>query len=225
MVYILPKSNYTFPHPDFADNIGLLAIGGDLCEQRLLLAYTMGIFPWYNEGEPILWWSPNPRMVLFPSEFHISKSLKKTIKKKPYEIKLDFAFNQVVQLCADVHRKKSGGTWIVTELQNAYSRLHQIGYAHSVECWHEGNMVGGLFGVSIGKAFFAESMFSLMSNASKVALSFLSVYLQLNDFHFIDCQMPTDHLKSLGAKPIERNLYLNYLKKSLTFKSKLGCWH
>ena len=178
-VYLL-SNDLIFPPPHQASEEGLLAVGGDLSQERLLLAYRMGIFPWYSVNEPILWWSPDPRLVLYPREIHISKTLKKVIKKGVFQITMDTAFERVIQACAHVHENDDGGTWIVDDMVKAYRRLHRSGFAHSVEAWHDGKLVGGLYGVSLGRSFFGESMFSVMSNASSAALVTLAGYLKQN---------------------------------------------
>lgn len=182
---------------------GLLAVGGDLSPQRLLEAYCKGIFPWFNEDDPILWWSPNPRMVLFPNELKISRSLRKTLKKDYYQIRTDSNFTQVMHACA-APRKGQAGTWIHPQMVTAYSILHEMGLAHSVETWVDGILVGGLYGVSLGKVFFGESMFSLAPDASKIAFVHLVKQLQYWEFGLIDCQVKTGHLASLGAREISR---------------------
>lgn len=190
---------------------GLLAAGGDLSPQRLLAAYQRGIFPWYSPGDPILWWSPNPRMVLIPAQMKISKSLSRTLRNGNYEVRLDSAFAQVIRACSETPREGQRGTWIVPEMQAAYLQLHQLGYAHSVETWIDGKLVGGLYGLALGRAFFGESMFSHVTDASKIALAHLCRYLQERDFEIIDCQMETAHLASLGAHPIPREDFLAQL--------------
>jgi len=182
---------------------GLLAVGGDLSPERILLAYRHGIFPWFNEDDPILWWSPDPRMVLVPSEFIVSHSLKKLLRSGQFEVRFDSAFTEVMQACA-APRNAQAGTWIHPEMIAAYSELHRLGYAHSVETWCDGELVGGLYGMSIGKLFFGESMFSRRSNASKIALARLCQQLDLWGVGLIDCQMHTPHLASLGARVIPR---------------------
>jgi len=186
---------------------GLLAVGGDLSAARLLSAYRRGIFPWYSPGEPLLWWSPDPRMVLFPKEVKISRSLNRILKSPNYEVRLDSAFAEVIEACA-APREDGGGTWISTEMQAAYRRLHQLGHAHSVETWiqleGQSTLVGGLYGVAIGRVFYGESMFSRLSNASKIGLAHLCRFLECCGFAVIDCQMNTAHLASLGAREIPR---------------------
>jgi len=213
-----------FPHPHLAEKNGLLGIGGDLSEERLLLAYSMGIFPWYSEGEPILWWSPDPRLVLFPLELKISRSLRQTLKKNIYTITMDRAFEDVIRECAIVHTKKDGNTWITEEMIEAYTRLHRSGYAHSVEVWSGKELSGGLYGVSLGRAFFGESMFTKKTDASKVALVYLVRYLQDKGFDFIDCQVPTVHLKRMGAREVPRTEFLKMLKEALNAPTLKGMW-
>lgn len=199
----------TFPPVDTAwtEPNGLLAAGGDLSPARLLAAYRRGIFPWYSEGEPLLWWSPDPRMVLFPDELRISRSLAKTLRNADYTVKLDTAFAPVMAACATTPRNGQQGTWITAEMQAAYARLHALGHAHSVETWRDGRLVGGLYGVAIGGAFFGESMFSHITDASKIALAHVCRFLGARGFGIIDCQMKTAHLTSLGARPIPRSDY------------------
>jgi len=213
-----------FPPPQLADKTGLLAVGGDLCKERLLLAYSLGIFPWYSEDEPILWWSPDPRLVLYPGEITLSKSLEKVIKKGVFDVTFDAAFGQVIKLCALAGRRKNEGTWILSDMIDAYCALHESGFAHSVEAWKDGTLAGGLYGVSLGGCFFGESMFTLESNASKVAFACLVEYLKENFFDLIDCQVSTGHLKRFGAKEIQRNLFLKQLKKSLKSPTLKGKW-
>jgi leucyl/phenylalanyl-tRNA--protein transferase len=204
-----------FPPPEYAEEDGLLAVGGDLSEERLLLAYEMGIFPWFAEGSPILWWSPDPRLVLFPEEVKVSRSLKQTIRKGIYVVTMDAAFDAVIGNCAEVHRGKDGETWITQEMVDAYRKLHQSGRAHSIECWCREELVGGLYGVALGRAFFGESMFTKRTDASKVAFVKLVECLREWDFAFIDCQVTTGHLLSLGARNIPRAKFLKMLKNAL----------
>jgi len=204
-----------FPNPELAEEDGLLAVGGDLSEDRLLLAYSMGIFPWYADGPPVLWWSPDPRLVLIPDELKISRSLRQAINKGLFTIKMDTAFAEVIRNCAEMRREGQQGTWITEEMIEAYIRLHHAGYAHSVESWQNGELVGGLYGLALGKAFFGESMFARKSSASKIALVTLAEYLRALDYSFIDCQVTTEHLKSLGAREIPRGKFLQMLKEAL----------
>jgi leucyl/phenylalanyl-tRNA--protein transferase len=202
-----------FPPADRAlrDPNGLLAVGGDLSSRRLLAAYRRGIFPWFSPGEPILWWSPDPRMVLFPGEIRITRSLAKTLRNGDYTVRLDTAFDAVIAACAATPRDGQSGTWIVPEMQAAYRELHALGHAHSVETWQAGRLVGGLYGVAIGRAFFGESMFSHRRDASKIALAHLCRFLAARGFGIIDCQMETAHLASMGARPIPRDEFLAHL--------------
>jgi leucyl/phenylalanyl-tRNA--protein transferase len=204
-----------FPSPHLAEEDGLLAVGGDLSEERILKAYSMGIFPWYSEGSPVLWWSPHPRLVLFPDELRVSRSLRQCMNRRIFDITVNAAFDEVIRSCAAAARKGLAGTWITEEMIGAYTRLNHAGYAHSVESWHNGRLVGGLYGVIMGKVFFGESMFTEMSNASKVAL--VTFVEQLNQRHFkiIDCQVRTEHLISLGAREISRAAFLKVLNQAL----------
>lgn len=203
---------------------GLLAAGGDLSPERLISAYRQGIFPWFNQEEVILWWSPNPRMVLFPQELKISRSLHKTLKKNHYQIRTDSAFTQVMQACA-APREKQTGTWIHPEMIAAYTALHQRGIAHSVETWVDGELVGGLYGVAIGKAFFGESMFSRVPDASKIALVYLVRQLERQGYGLIDCQMKTAHLMSMGAREIPRLQFSKLLGKLTDQPEQNRKWH
>lgn len=200
-VYKLPQE-LIFPNPELSEEDGLLAVGGDLSINRLLLAYSMGIFPWYNEGEPILWWCPKPRFILKPDEIKISKSMRKIIKKKLFKVKFNTNFEGVINNCK-ITRENEEGTWITEDMKNAYISLFKAGYAMSVETYLNEELVGGLYGVKIGKCFFGESMFSKVSNGSKIALITLSEKLKEDNFAFIDCQVHTKHLESMGAKFIE----------------------
>ena len=191
---------------------GLLTAGGDLSASRLLDAYRHGIFPWFNPGEPILWWSPDPRMVLIPGEIRISRSLDKVLRNAAYEVRCDTAFEQVMRACA-APRARQGGTWIHEDMIAAYCALHRMGYAHSVETWIGGNLMGGLYGVSIGRMFYGESMFSNASNASKIALAHLARQLERWQFGMIDCQMNTPHLATLGAREIPRSEFIFRLQE------------
>jgi len=203
-----------FPPCHYAEPDGLLAIGGDLSVERLLQAYSLGIFPWYSEDTPILWWSPDPRLVLFPKELRIAKSLKRVLKKGIFQVTMDRAFREVMERCAMVRRGKGEGTWIMPEMIEAYCRLHQMGYAHSVESWYEGELVGGLYGVTLGRIFFGESMFTEKTDASKVAFVHLVQLLDQWDFELIDCQVTTSHLQSFGAREIARSDFLARLAKN-----------
>ena len=213
-----------FPPPDYADPSGLLAVGGDLSSERLLEGYRVGIFPWYSEDQPILWWSPDPRFVLELDEFRVSRSLRRTLNKRIFQVTLDRMFEEVIQACASAARKGQKGTWITEEMQQAYIKLHGLGYAHSVETWCEEKLVGGLYGVSLGRAFFGESMFHGKTDASKVALAELIEHLKRWQFQFIDAQMATEHMASLGAKEMPRRIFLKRLKGALRHPTKRGKW-
>lgn len=190
------------------DPNGLLCAGGDLSPGRILAAYRRGIFPWFSAGQPILWWTPDPRMVLFPAEFRISRSLRKTLRKGDYVVRLDCDFAAVISACADTPREAQPGTWITPGMQRAYRDLHELGWAHSVETWRDGELVGGLYGLAIGRMFYGESMFSRQTDASKIAAAHLARFLESRDFGMVDCQMYTDHLASLGAREIPRSEFM-----------------
>ena len=213
-MFILNKELF-FPPPEMADEDGLLAIGGDLCTERLLLAYRSGIFPWYNEDEPICWWSPDPRFVLYPDKLIVSSSMKTVLQNGKFRFTTNRAFIQVIQNCKTVSRKEQDGTWISPAMQKAYTALHQLGYAHSAETWLDGKLVGGLYGIRLGNIFFGESMFSLKTNASKFAFINYVQQLQKENVQLIDCQLHTNHLESLGAKMIERTKFMDLLKMHL----------
>jgi leucyl/phenylalanyl-tRNA--protein transferase len=202
-----------FPSVEEADEDGLLAIGGDLSPERLLLAYKSGIFPWYNEDEPICWWSPDPRFVLYPDKLKISKSMQTVLNNGSFRFTINRAFEEVVKNCKSVTRKDQDGTWISPDVQQAYIELHKLGYAHSAEAWQNGELAGGLYGIRLGKVFFGESMFSKASNASKFAFINYVKQLKKEDVQLIDCQIYTDHLKSLGATMIERRIFIELLLK------------
>lgn len=203
-----------FPPVEDATDEGLLAIGGDLSVERLLLAYRNGIFPWFNEDEPPLWWCPHPRCVLFPDELYVSKSMQQLLKRKEFTITINQAFEEVVFLCGYT-RKDKEGTWITDEILDSYSQLHRLGFAVSVEAWKNNELVGGLYGIKMGKVFFGESMFSKLSNASKYAFITYVQQLQKESVKLIDCQVYTPHLESMGARMIEREEFLNILKDNL----------
>ena len=211
-MHILTNDLY-FPPIETADENGLLAIGGDLSTQRLLLAYRSGIFPWFNEEDPICWWSPHPRFVLFPENLKVSKSMQQVIKKKQFEFTVNKAFADVIMNCKNKNRQGQHGTWITNKMEDAYNKLHQQGCAHSAEAWSNGILVGGLYGIKLGQLFFGESMFSLQSNASKFAFINYVQLLQKENVQLIDCQLHTYHLESLGAKMIDRDLFKKYLEK------------
>lgn len=221
-VYRLPEA-VLFPPVDHAVESGLLAVGGDLSPERLLAAYREGIFPWYGDGEPILWWSPDPRFVLFPDELRISRSMRQFLKKGAVRITFDRAFREVIAACRRP-RPGQNGTWITAEMREAYAVLHGLGFAHSVEVWQEKELVGGLYGVSLGRAFFGESMFSTIPNASKAALITLVQRLRERGFDLIDCQVETAHLAALGARPILRRDFCALLRESLRHETLRGSW-
>jgi leucyl/phenylalanyl-tRNA--protein transferase len=202
-----------FPPVDAAEEYGLLAVGGDLSAKRLLLAYSLGIFPWYNPGEPILWWSPDPRCVLFTSELHISRSMRKFMRRHSYRISINENFAGVVYWCRRLRKSPDGtGTWITPEIEKAYLRLHELGFAHSVECWEGDELVGGIYGVCLGYYFCGESMFSRRDNTSKLVLIHLVQKLAQLGFELLDCQQTTDHLLSLGATEITRREFQQHLR-------------
>ncbi len=215
-----------FPDPEQAadEPNGLLATGGCLSQERLLNAYRQGIFPWFGEDEPILWWTPNPRLILWPDKLNLSKSLKKTIRKNCFQITFDQAFSEVIEQCS-APRTGTDGTWITDEMKQAYYLLHENGYAHSVEAWQNDQLVGGLYGVSIGSVFFGESMFSHVSNASKVAFAILINRLQSSNYQLIDCQVKTEHLLSLGAEEIPRKQFTHYLEEFCANEPLASCWN
>ena len=201
-----------FPPPRLAEPDGLLAVGGDLTLPRLLLAYTSGIFPWFNPEDPILWWSPDPRCIIEPAGLHLSRSLRQTLRRGEFTVSCNRAFTQVIRACAEVRLREGEGTWLGREMIGAYQRLHELGYAHSVECWRGGELVGGLYGVCLGRCFFGESMFHRVADASKVALAWLCRRLQEHDFELIDCQVANPHLLRLGALEIPRSEFLQRLR-------------
>ncbi|MCD4735662.1 MAG: leucyl/phenylalanyl-tRNA--protein transferase [Bacteroidales bacterium] len=224
-MYILPDNKYfELPDPGMADQDGLVAIGGNLLPENLLHAYSKGIFPWYSENSPILWWSPDPRLVLLPANLKVNKSMRQILRNNNYNIKFDSQFHNVVVACSKIPRKGQQGTWITTEMIEAYTELFNAGHAHSVEVEIDGELAGGLYGVVVGKAFFGESMFYKKSNASKIALYFLIEKLKKKKFHLIDAQVETDHLISLGAMLIPRYLFLSQLKKAVEESNIAGKW-
>lgn len=222
-VYLLDDS-LVFPDPRESETSGLLAIGGDLNVDRLLLAYSNGIFPWYSEGDPIMWFSPDPRLIIFLENLHVSTKLKKVIRSKVFEVRFDTSFEDVIRKCSISSRKDQDGTWITNDMIEAYIELHNKGYAHSVETFYQDKLVGGLYGVSLGGTFFGESMFYEMSNASKAALYYLVEKLREWDFDFIDSQVPNEHMKSLGGKELSRAAFLDLLKETMKKRTKLGNW-
>lgn len=214
------ENSTPFPGPDLAlkEPNGLLAIGGSLTPERLLEAYRMGIFPWFSAGEPVMWWSPDPRMVLFPGELKISRSLSIRLKKSDYEVRFNTAFNEVMRACAVIQRDGQNGTWITTDIIESYCKLHTMGHAHSAETWIDGRLAGGLYGVSIGKMFYGESMFHHVTDASKIAFVHWVRRLQEYGFELIDCQMKTAHLASFGAREISRAEFSQRLAKLVDYK-------
>jgi leucyl/phenylalanyl-tRNA--protein transferase len=222
-VYAL-TDKLVFPDPNLATEDGLLAVGGDLSSERLILAYSQGIFPWFSEGDLILWWSPDPRMLLFPAKVKVSKSLKQTLRNKQFTVKFDSAFEEVIYNCSSVSRNDQDGTWITPEMKEAYISLFQLGFAHSVETYMDGKLAGGLYGISLGRAFFGESMFYRQRDASKIAFYYLVEKLIKWDFHFIDTQIETGHLKNFGAEFIPRKDFLALLENALNFQTIKGKW-
>ncbi|MCK4942076.1 MAG: leucyl/phenylalanyl-tRNA--protein transferase [Candidatus Aminicenantes bacterium] len=221
-VYLLGKEP-VFPPADEADPIGIIAVGGDLSPERLIAAYSKGIFPWYSEGEPILWWSPDPRLVLFPDEIHISGSLRRLLNRNPFEITFDRSFDAIIEACQQP-RKYQGETWITEEMITAYKRLHELGYAHSLEVRRNDEIVGGLYGVSLGRCFFAESMFHRVDNASKFGMVRFVQKLNELDFRIMDCQVSSSHLKTMGAREIPRKEFLDLLTESGQKENLKGSW-
>lgn len=210
MVFNLDPDSISFPHPELADEDGLLAVGGDLSADRLILAYENGIFPWFNEDSPILWYAPHERFVIFPEHLKISKSMLQILKTDKFSITVDKAFTEVIHSCAKIERKDQDGTWITSDMIDAYQELHRINYAHSIEVWENEKLVGGLYGIYINQVFCGESMFSTVSNASKAALIYLTTHFNLK---FVDCQFHTPHLASMGGTSISQQEYLSILKE------------
>lgn len=224
-VYWLTDDPTLFPHYDYATPEGIIAAGGDLSPQRLINAYANGIFPWFNPGEPIIWWSPDPRFVLFPDDLKVSKSMRPYFNKNKFQLTYDQNFRAVITACKKKKRaRQSGGTWITDDMVEAYCTLHELGYAHSVEAWQNNELVGGLYGISLGKCFFGESMFAKVSNASKFAFISLVQELKALDFKLIDCQQETQHLASLGAKAISRDAFLDFLTANAQEPTLTGDW-
>ncbi len=211
-IFQLPR-DIIFPLPEHAEPDGLLAVGGDLSPARLLAAYSQGIFPWYAEGEPILWWSPAPRLVLYPDEFHLPRRLARTMRKNIFSVTADTAFQEVIASCAQVRIESGKGTWITGEMQRAYCHLHELGFAHSVECWQDDQLAGGLYGVCLDRVFFGESMFTRVRDASKVALAHLVELARAHGIGMIDCQMTTNHLLRFGAREIGRHRFQDELRE------------
>lgn len=222
-VFRIPEE-HIFPHPSLAEADGLLGVGGDLHPGRLLLGYANGIFPWYSSGQPILWFSPDPRYVLYPSKIHVGRSLRKRIRRGDYEIRLDTAFADVIRACRQKQRPGQRGTWITDDMETAYNALHQMGYAHSAEAWQDGELVGGLYGVGLGGLFSGESMFTHASDASKVAFVWLTRQLDQWGTEIIDCQIQTDHLERFGAQDLPRQNYLELLQTIIHAPTRIGPW-
>jgi leucyl/phenylalanyl-tRNA--protein transferase len=218
-----PEQDFPLVNKALREPDGLLAVGGCLSQYRLLNAYRHGIFPWYNPGDPILWWSPDPRLVLFPDKLLISRSLRKTLNKNIFSVTFDRAFSEVIAACADP-RKDASGTWINAEIYTAYNRLHQAGFAHSVETWFGEELVGGLYGIALGRVFFGESMFHTKTDASKVAFVTLVKQLKLWDYQLIDCQVHTKHLESFGAQEIDRDYFIKLLDQYCEAPAKPFAW-
>jgi leucyl/phenylalanyl-tRNA---protein transferase len=224
MSVFLLTDQIIFPDVSLSEESGLLAIGGDLGICRLLSAYSLGIFPWYSEGDPIMWFSPDPRLVLFPGKFRISHSLRQKLQRKVFDVKFDHDFEKVIDQCSRIERRGQDGTWITGEMKEAYIELHKAGYAHSVETYYEGELAGGLYGVSLGGAFFGESMFHTATDASKVALYHLVEKSKEFRFIMIDSQVETDHMMSLGAELIPREHYMELLDQALKYPTRGGHW-
>ncbi len=204
-----------FPSPEFAEDDGLLAVGGDLKPERLVMAYSLGIFPWYSQGDPILWWSTAPRLVLFPEEFHLPKRLKRIVNAGTFTVTVDTSFAEVLEGCSTASGRDEHGTWITQEMRQAYLELHKYGFAHSIECWQDGQLAGGLYGVCIDQVFFGESMFTRISNASKVALATLVDLAKQKKIALIDCQMTTEHLLRFGARELSRGAFQAQLEQHI----------
>ena len=216
--------NIEFPPVEYADEFGFLAYGGDLSPQRLLLAYRRGIFPWYNDYQPILWWSPDPRMVIYPARLHISRSLRKFLRQKRFRVTLDTDFNGVIEACAATRLEKDEPTWISPEIITAYSNLQRAGFGHSVEVWQGSELVGGMYGVALGRAFFGESMFSRRPNASKTAMAYLCAQLARWEFGILDCQVANPHLERMGGINISRREFTKYLWVLLKYPRPRETW-
>ncbi|GJM34878.1 MAG: leucyl/phenylalanyl-tRNA--protein transferase [Saprospiraceae bacterium] len=225
-VFWLPEDELIFPDPELADPNGVLAVGGDLSPERLLMAYQMGIFPWFNPNEPLVWWSPDPRFVLFPEKLKVARSMRPYFNQKKFRVSLDQDFRAVITNCQQYRRmgQGGGGTWITRGMLEAYCRLHELGYAHSVEVWKGEALVGGLYGIALGKIFYGESMFAKESNASKFGFISLVKILQKQGYWLIDCQQETRHLESLGGERIDRKDFLSWLEKNQQEPTLTGNW-
>jgi leucyl/phenylalanyl-tRNA---protein transferase len=221
--WLEPEQPFPAVHRALREPNGLLAAGGDLSVERLVAAYRQGIFPWYGEGQPVLWWSPDPRMVLYPREIAVSRSLRKRLRKRDFELRVDTCFVRVMRACAKP-RPGQGGTWITDDMLKAYTSLHAAGIAHSVETWIDGDLAGGLYGVALGGVFFGESMFSRATDASKIALVHLARQLARWNFGIVDCQMATPHLASLGAREIQRKDFVRALSELVNYPTRTGKW-
>ncbi|MEM9990858.1 MAG: leucyl/phenylalanyl-tRNA--protein transferase [Bacteroidota bacterium] len=225
-VFWLPENKIVFPDPMLANNDGILAIGGDLSAERLLLAYQKGIFPWFNPEDPIVWWSPDPRFVLFPEDLKVSKSMRPYFNQPKYKLTLDTCFEDVMRACQQAKRKGQGGdSWITESMLEGYTKLYHLGYAHSVEVWYEDTLVGGLYGIALGKCFFGESMFAHANNASKFGFISLVKRLQKRGYQLIDCQQRTEHLKRFGAQDIDRSRFIQLLDEYVHLPSEVGRWN
>ena len=224
LTYLFPDDEPGFPDPGEAEDSGILAVGGALTPDWLVTAYSQGVFPWYSEGTPILWWSPDPRLVLELDRFKVNRALRKTIKKGVYQVRYDTAFREVITRCGAKDRPGQDGTWITTDMIEAYVELHRLGFAHSVESWADGQLAGGLYGVSLGGMYFGESMFTDRTDASKVALAHLVARLKAWDFDLIDCQVETEHLLSLGAEAMPREVFLGRVALALDKPTRRGSW-
>lgn len=222
--YLSENEIFHFPPTESSSEEGVVGVGGNLSPGMLISAYRQGIFPWYSEGQPIIWWSPDPRFVLFPNELHISRSMKRYIRKDPFTFSVDRCFERVIHECGRAERPGQDGTWITGEMVDGYIRLHELGYAHSFEVWQGEQLAGGLYGVSLGSMFFGESMFSSVPNASKAALIVLSRVSNEIGFSLIDCQVQNAHMRSMGARTIPRRVFLSLLKKGLESQTLKGSW-
>jgi len=223
-VFWLANDTLDFPDPEGANEDGLVALGGDLSPERLINAYNQGLFPWFNEGDPILWWSPDPRFVLFPDELKVSKSMRPYFNQGKFRVTYDTDFRAVITACQQMYRPGQGGTWITGDMVEAYCQVHRLGFAHSVEVWKEEELVGGLYGIALGRIFFGESMFAKASNASKFGFISLVRRLEEHGYTLIDCQQETRHLASLGGRGIPRSRFLTYLRDNDVEKTERKNW-
>ncbi len=222
--YLGEHERFQFPPPDQATSEGILGVGGNLSPGMLISAYSQGVFPWFSPGDPILWWCPDPRFVLFPDRLHVSHSMRRALRRGEFSVTFDGDFESVIELCSAAPRRGQNGTWITPEMIKSYKELHLLGYAHSVEVWKEGRIAGGLYGVSLGSVFFGESMFAHVSNASKVGFIRLVEVLKREGFQLVDSQVHTQHLESLGAENIPRRRYLELLHAGLAQPNRKGNW-